>query len=59
MDDDDDVLLELRFANGPLHGQVIPWRMIDAAGIWHEGGVYRYSAKAETYTWREIDHRVR
>lgn len=59
----DDKLFEMRFTlyfvKGPLHGQIVLRREIDAAGIWHVGGVYRYSPDAETYTWREITNHVR
>ena len=55
----DDKIFDLHFVNGPLHGQIVLQREIDAVGIWHVGGVYRYSPYAETYTWREISRHVR
>lgn len=55
----DDKLFDLRFVNGPLHGQIVLQREIDAVGIWHVGGIYRYSPAAGSYTWREINSHVR
>ncbi len=55
----DDPQLEIRYLRGPLDSAVVPWGAVDAIGIWHVGGVYRYSPDAETYTWREIHNHVR
>jgi hypothetical protein len=49
-----DGMLELVYFGGPLCGETVKARAIDAFGIWLKGGVYRYSSERQAYVWREI-----